>query len=425
MTARFQSLNQWLTWQEQLHPTSIDLGLERIARVADRLHCRSPAKTVITVGGTNGKGSCVALLESILSRAGYRVGSYTSPHLYRYNERLHLCGEEVNDEDWCTAFARVDQARADDSLTYFEFGTLAALERMTHAALDVAILEVGLGGRLDAVNIIDADAALISSIGIDHTDWLGTDRESIGREKAGIFRAGRAAVCGDSKPPASLQQHAVARQAKWRALGAEFNIHNAGHSWHWQGLQSEQRDLPFPALSGSHQLANAASVLMVLEELNNIVPVTRKAIEDGLRWLKLPGRIERHQGRVEQILDVSHNAESALALVDALRNTPVAGRTRAVIGMLQGKDVKAYVMALEDTIDDWYPTGLECERALDVQTLTAHIKAATSVNECVISPSMTEAVQRLTEQAQTGDRILVCGSFYTVAEWGNIKPDFR
>ena len=265
---RFSSLEQWLQWQETLHPVSIDLGLERVARVADRLQCRSPACIVVSVAGTNGKGSSVAMLEAILLRTGYRVGCYTSPHLFRYNERLRLQGEEIADAALCEAFARVDQARGADTLTYFEFGTLAALDIMARETLDIAVLEVGLGGRLDAVNVVDADVALITSIGIDHSEWLGMDRESIAREKAGIMRASRPVICGDTDPPDSLLAGARRLGAPCRVRGADFRITEAGRGWHWQGEHSSYRDLPRPALAGPHQLANAASVLMVLEMLH-------------------------------------------------------------------------------------------------------------------------------------------------------------
>lgn len=421
-SARFQTLDQWLRWQEGLHPRTIDLGLERVARVAARLQCLQPAATVITVAGTNGKGSAVALLVAILMRAGYRVGSYTSPHLLRYNERVRLQGEPVADETLCAAFDRVDHARAGDSLTYFEFGTLAALDILRRQRLDVALLEVGLGGRLDAVNIVDGDAALVTSIGLDHTDWLGKDREAIGREKAGIFRAGRPAVCCDSQPPASLRAAADERGASWHCLGEDFKLVERGRGWHWQGGGRPYRDLPRPALAGAHQLANAAGVLMVLQLLEQRLPVDRSAIEAGLRWLRLPGRIERIAGTVEQVLDVSHNVAAALALVDTLRHAPVVGETHAVIGMMADKDIEAFVRALQPLVSRWYPVGLAVERAASAAQMEqriAGVSDATAVTRC---DSMAQVPERL--RPRRGDRVLVCGSFYTVSEWLTLRPAF-
>lgn len=422
---RFDSLDEWLRWQETLHPSSIDLGLERVARVADRLQCRSPARVVISVAGTNGKGSSVALLEAILLREGYRVGCYTSPHLLRYNERLRLQGEAVSDQLLVDAFARVDQARGADTLTYFEFGTLAALDIMCAAQLDAAILEVGLGGRLDAVNIIDADAALLTSVGIDHTDWLGPDRESIGREKAGIFRAGRAAVCGDPDPPRSVRDEATRLGAALSVLGCDFTLTQAGRRWHWQGRSGWQRDLPLPALTGAHQLANAASVLMVLETLAERLPVSRQAIESGLRWARLPGRIETIAGKVEQVLDVSHNAQAAQALADALRRMPLAGRTHAVLGMMSDKDTEAFVRALRSEVHAWYAVGLDTARASQPRDLATRVTAVVGATAAVVCcATVAEALKAVRGRIAPGDRILVCGSFHTVAEWLCLKPGF-
>jgi len=421
---RFATLKGWLDWQETLHPSSIDLGLERVSRVADRLQCRNPAQLVISVAGTNGKGSSAAMLEAILSRAGYRVGCYTSPHLLRYNERLRLCGEEVTDQALCEAFARIDRDRGEVSLTYFEFGTLAALDIMSREALDVALLEVGLGGRLDAVNIIDADAALITSIAIDHTEWLGADRESIAREKAGIMRAECPVACGDADPPCSLRAEADRVGANLRVLGQDFSLRETASGWHWQGGHSRYRDLPRPALPGAHQLANAGAVLMLLEMLEERLPVTEKSVRAGLKWVQLAGRVQRLAGRVEQVLDVSHNAQAALALMDALRNLPLAGNTHAVLGMMQDKDIESFVRALDPQVSRWYPVGLAAERASPVEQLTAKVESIAGearVNTC---QSVADAVQLLKDKAEPGDRVLVCGSFYTVAEWSALWPEF-
>ena len=422
---RFSSLNDWLEWQETLHPSTIDLGLRRVGQLADHLQCRAPAKVLISVAGTNGKGSSVAMLEAILLRAGYRVGCYTSPHLFRYNERLRLQGEPISDSALCESFARIDHARGENTLTYFEFGTLAALDIMARESLEVALLEVGLGGRLDAVNVVDADAALITSIGIDHTAWLGRDRDAIAREKAGIMRPAKPAVCGDADPPASLIAEADRIGALWRVLGADFSIKQAGRRWHWQGQRSRYRDLPEPALTGTHQLANAAGVLMVLEMLRKCLPVTQTAIESGLKWVRLPGRIQTVPGRVEQVLDVSHNAQAAQALADALRQRPLPGKTHAVIGMLQDKDTESFVRVLEAAVSRWYPVGLQTDRAATAQQLAQRLASVVGMERVTTCESVAGAFKRLKAEVSPGDRVLVCGSFYTVAEWASHQADFE
>jgi len=421
---RFATLQDWLDWQETLHPSAIDLGLERVRRVADCLQCRNPAQLVISVAGTNGKGSSVAMLEAILSRAGYRVGCYTSPHLLRYNERLRLCGEDVTDQALCEAFARIDRDRGEVSLTYFEFGTLAALDIMSRATLDVALLEVGLGGRLDAVNIVDADAALITSIAIDHTEWLGADRESIAREKAGIMRAECPVVCGDSDPPYSLRAEADRVGAIMRVLGQDFSIGETAGGWHWQGGHTRYHDLPRPALPGAHQLANAGAVLMLLEMLEERLPVTEKSVRAGLKWVQLAGRVQRLTGRVEQVLDVSHNAQAALALMDALRNLPLAGNTYAVLGMMRDKDIESFVRVLDPQVSCWYPVGLAVERASPVERLAAKVVSIAGEARVSACKTIGGAVELLKDRAEPGDRVLVCGSFYTVAEWTALQPEF-
>jgi dihydrofolate synthase/folylpolyglutamate synthase len=419
---RFSSLERWLQWQETLHPSSIDLGLERVSRVAERLGCTAPAKTVITVAGTNGKGSCIALLEAILTRAGYRVGCYTSPHLFRYNERIRLHEEAVSDGLLCEAFARVDEARGEDTLTYFEFGTLAALDIMCGARLDVALLEVGLGGRLDAVNIVDPDAALLSSVGLDHLEWLGPDRESVGREKAGIFRPGRPAVCGDPDPPRSVYETAEACGARLRVLGTDYRLTVLERGWHWQGERSTYRDLPGLQLAGAHQLANAASALMLLETLTDRLPVTPADIESGLRHAHLPARIQIVPGKVEQVLDVSHNAQAAQALADAMRNMPPAGRTHAVIGMLRDKDVESFARTLSRAVFHWHAAGLQGPRASSPHDLATRIAAVVGADRVSRHNDVGEALAAVKQAVGAGDRVLVCGSFYTVAEWASLEP---
>ena len=413
---RFATLAEWLAWQETLHPVEIDLGLERIAAVARDLGLLTPACPVITVAGTNGKGSSVALLETILRAAGYRVGVYTSPHLLRYNERIRIDGVAVSDADLCAAFARVDEVRGERSLTYFEFGTLAALALFATADLQAMVLEVGLGGRLDAVNILDADVALVTAIDIDHGAWLGNDRDSIGREKAGIFRAGRPAVCGDPDPPASVPAAARALGAHWLGRDGAFGYRPGEADWTWRGQGREYAHLPLPALEGAHQLDNAAAVIQALLCLDDRLPVSRAALEQGLRNVRLPGRFQRIPGPVERVLDVAHNPQGARVLAQALARTPIDGRTLLVLGMLADKDVAAFVTPLVPQIDHWYLGGLGVARGLGAQALYERLADQVSGTRTSLAEDVPDAYRLAMEQSRPGDRLVVCGSFHTVAE---------
>ena len=413
---RFDSLPAWLAWQETLHPEKIDLGLERIAAVAGRLGLQMPGYCVITVAGTNGKGSSVALLDTILRSAGYRVARYTSPHLRRYNERIHVDGRPASDSELCAAFEHVDRARAGQTLSYFEFGTLAALLLFSEWQPDIAVLEVGMGGRLDAVNVLDANVALVTSISIDHRAWLGTDREAIGREKAGIFRPGRPAICSDPRPPASLQQQARTIGSRWYALGQAFSYAVGEGCWHWQGVHSRQPDLPLPALPGRHQLDNAAGVLMALEALHAQFPVSRAAIVAGLEQVALEGRCQLIPGAVELIVDVAHNPDSARQLGQLLADRPVRGQTRLVLGMLRDKDAAAFAAALGAAVDCWYLAAPQAERSLPVAELHAQLVASGTTAAIGCYPDVAMALQQAQADAVEGDRVVVCGSFYTVAE---------
>lgn len=414
---RFATLEQWLAWQETLHPRDIDLGLERIAAVLARMGLGSPEFTVVTIAGTNGKGSSAAMLESILVAGGYRVGCYTSPHLVQYNERIRIRGEPVADESLCEAFQRVDQARGETSLSYFEFGTLAAIALFQAAALEIAILEVGLGGRLDAVNVLDADVALITAIDVDHQDWLGTDRETIGREKAGIMRSGRPVVCSDAQPPASVLQHARDINAPLSLLGRDFNyqlsvIEQAG-TWSWQGPQRLHRGLAPPALAGAMQFANAAGVLMVLDLLVRDFPLDREAIEAGLQGVRLAGRFQQLSGRPLRILDVAHNPQSAAVLSQALAAQACAGRTRLVLAMLADKDIPAVQRQLKTVVDDWYLAPLDVPRGATLAQLQAALAEMRIPAQGFAS--VNEAYAAARQDAAEHDRIVVAGSFYTVA----------
>ncbi len=411
---RFNSLPAWLAWQETLHPQKIDLGLARVAAVARRMGLLQPDYGVITVAGTNGKGSSVALLAAILSAAGYRTGCYTSPHLLRYNERISIAGQIASDSALCSAFDCVDQARGQETLSYFEFGTLAALHLFAVADLDIALLEVGMGGRLDAVNIINPDAALVTAIDIDHSDWLGSDRETIGREKAGIFRAGRPAICADPTPPASLEKTAAGLGASWFTLGRQFSYNASGTGWNWQGPDSSYRQLPPPALAGAQQYDNAAGVLMTLESLRERFPVSRQSIDAGLRSVNLAGRFQTLRGKVDVILDVAHNPASGRCLAQMLEESPASGSTWLVIGMLKDKDVAAFMESLAHTVDHWCLVSLDLDRGLSAAELRKMLPfAADDAHEF---PSVAAACRYAREQAATGDRVVVSGSFITVAQ---------
>jgi len=430
---RFDKLADWLAWQEQLHPVAIELGLERVQAVFSPLFPSPSTFAVVTVAGTNGKGSSVAMLEAILRAAGYRVGAYTSPHLQRYNERIRIGGQLVSDAALCRAFARVDQARGDISLSYFEFGTLAAMDIFYHAAPDIVLLEVGMGGRLDAVNVMDPDVALVTAIGLDHIDWLGTDRETIGREKAGIFRAARPAVCSDPRPPHSLVAQARAVGAELHLLGCDYNYAIDGQaenrpsafmpqgvtpasSWTWQGGGRHLRELPMPALIGEFQLQNAAGVLMTLACLPDSFTIERQAIAQGLSEVCLPGRFQQLPGAVPCILDVAHNRESAAALATTLAARPCRGKTYAVVAMLRDKDIVGVLAEMQRVVDEWYPAALSGERAAPVEQLRGVLESQLHCPVAWRGARVRAAYQAAVDRALPGDRIVVFGSFYTVAE---------
>jgi dihydrofolate synthase/folylpolyglutamate synthase len=374
-----------------------------------------PSHAVITVAGTNGKGSSVAMLDAILRAAGYRVGTYTSPHLQRYNERIRIDGVEVSDEALCAAFDRVDSVRGDISLSYFEFGTLAAFDLLERAGLDVAVLEVGMGGRLDAVNLLDADVALITPIDLDHADWLGADREQIAREKAGIFRTGRPAVCSDPYPPAMLAAEAARIGTRLLALGRDFDFGVEGQQWWWRGTLQRRDGLPLPALRGTSQPQNAAGVLMVLEQLTARLPVYQQDVRAGLLSVQLPGRFQVLPGEVTRILDVGHNPHAAAELARNLAAQPCAGRTRLVLAMLADKDAVGVVNVLARQVDAWYVAGLGGTRGAGPERLAATL-GEVGIGAVQAFATVREACLQAKTDAQPGDRVVVFGSFYTVAE---------
>lgn len=418
---RYSTLADWLAWQESLHPTKIDLGLERVRTVLRRMGLEQPAYAVITVGGTNGKGSCVALLEAMLSAAGYRVGAYTSPHLLRYNERVRVARDMVDDAQWCEAFARVDEARQDISLTYFEFGTLAALEIFSRVGLDIAILEVGMGGRLDAVNILDADLAIVTTVDMDHTAWLGSDREQIAVEKAGILRRSRPAVYGDANPPAALVTQARALGVPLHCFSWDFGYELERQGWLWWGLGRRRHTLPMPRMRGPFQLKNAATALMALELLSPRFPVGRQAVRAGLISASLPGRLQLLDERGLRICDVAHNPQAAAALAEGLASLPCGGATHAVVAMLADKDMAGVIGAMSGTVDIWHVAGLDGERGAAMAQLARQVRAVVGEQVVCEYPSVPAALATAAAVAGAADRIVVFGSFYTAA--AALAPD--
>jgi dihydrofolate synthase/folylpolyglutamate synthase len=408
-------LSDWLSYLEQLHPKSIALGLERVGQVWDRLAIR-PKFPVITVAGTNGKGSACAMLERVYLEAGYRVACYTSPHLLRYNERVRVHGQEAVDAQLCRAFTAVEQVRQDTPLTYFEFGTLAAMWHFIQEQVDVAILEVGLGGRLDAVNIFDPACAVLTSVDLDHVDYLGNSRESIGREKAGIFRAGIPAVCGDADAPASVLEYARTIHADFRKIGDDFGFIRHQAAWEFNSGDMHFPELPLPALSGSFQLHNAACVLEVVRVLQSKLPVPKAAICDGLQHVALAGRFQVFSGKPSVILDVAHNPHAARGLAENLRKLPHAGRTLAVFAMLADKDIHGVVRALVGEVDVWYVADTHHPRGATGLSLVDILREIAPAAAIESLPDVLSAYRQACLSAGENDRIAAFGSFYTVAD---------
>ena len=413
-----QTLDDWLAHCEQLHPVAIDMGLERVKVVADRMGLQLKCP-VITVAGTNGKGSTCAMLESILRQAGYRTGVYTSPHLVRFEERLRIGGETVDAAELVASFVTVARARVENaevSLTYFEFSTLAILDVMAHSNLDVAILEVGLGGRLDAVNIMDADCAVITSIDLDHMALLGDNRESIGFEKAGIMRAGRPVVVSDPVPPKSVLNRAKALGADLWQFGHDFNFSGDKQQWGWAGRGRRYSGLAYPALRGANQLVNAAGVLAALTALRDKLPVTAQAVRNGLAFVELPGRFQIIPGQPQLVLDVAHNPHSVAALAANLDAMGFFPTTHAVFGAMADKDLGPMLARVNPLIDKWYFTDLPTPRAESAANLQAKWRAQNTRTDvvCANFANPVTALQAAIDAAEPADRIVVFGSFYTV-----------
>ncbi len=408
------TLADWLTYLESLHPKTIALGLERVAQVRQQLDLK-PGFPLIAVGGTNGKGSVCALLESMLHAAGYRVGCYTSPHLLDYNERVRIAKKQASDAELCASFEAIELARGDIPLTYFEFGTLAAMQCFIAHRVEVAILEVGLGGRLDAVNVFDADCAVVSSVGIDHTEYLGETREQIAFEKAGIFRRGKVALFGDADMPATIASEAQRIGAVlWRS-GHEYWSAGDGQ-WDFHGVIGTRNALPLPALRGACQLNNASTALAALDALKDELPVEMQAVRRGLVEVELPGRFQVLPGRPQIILDVAHNPQAAQVLAQNLAGMPPCPRTIAVFAMLKDKDVAGVVRALKGSVDIWLVAGIDAARGASAGDLTAVLRAEAVEGDSLAFSSVQQALLHACNMAAENDRILVFGSFFTVAD---------
>jgi dihydrofolate synthase/folylpolyglutamate synthase len=414
------SLVEWLDWIGSLHNKEIDFGLERIAQVGEKLGLMEPDCVVVTVAGTNGKGSCVAGIEAIMLEASYKVGAFTTPFLFRYNEQIRLQGEPVSDFLLCEAFAEVAKACDQVTLTPFEFGTLAALVIFKKAKLDLWILEVGMGGRLDAVNIISADVAIIASIGIDHVEWLGDTRDKIGYEKAGIFRSHQPAIYGDFEPPLSVLQYADSLKTPLFLQGQQFNFVEEETTWRWQSAQTKLNHLPLPSLA----LQNMSVVLMAIELLQKKLPVQREAIDSGLKKVTLPGRIQIIPGEITRILDVSHNPAAVEFLKKYLCKNSCTGKTYAVFSMLADKDIIETIRVMEHVIDYWYVAPLATKRGASSDVL-ANCFRKLNLTNATFCQSIKEAEQLAMRQINFNlknseknirDRLIVFGSFHTVAE---------
>lgn len=410
---RFDTLEAWLAWQESLNPKGIELGLDRVRRVLARMDLANPPYRVLTVGGTNGKGSVASFAAAMLTAAGFATGRYLSPHILRYNERIAVDGLEAADDELCAAFEAVDAARGDEPLTYFEFGTLAALEIFRRRKVDIAVLEVGLGGRLDAVNAVDPDVAVVVSVGLDHTDWLGSEIEDIAREKAGIFRPARPALFGSVNVPKAIRTEAERIGARLAVLGREFEFARDAGSWTWRSGDSVLEDLPVPPLAGAHQYANAATaVAAVLALVPGIDP---GALRAGIAAARLPGRLQVLPGEPEILLDVGHNPDAAAHIAEFLKSAPRP--TVAVLGMLADKDAAGFVRELAPLIDCWHFASLPGTRGQAAEALASRLELAGLDLVHETHPDVASAALRALQHAAPHARVFVGGSFHTVAEF--------
>ena len=406
----------WVRARAHYESRPILLGLDRVQHVLNSLGLRSPSPVVISVAGTNGKGSSCAMLDMILSQAGYRTGRYTSPHLVSFHERIRIAGDAVSDEQLDAAFAAVHSADTGDVLTAFEADTVAALWCFGQRPLDVLVLEVGMGGRLDAVNAIDADCALITSIALDHTEFLGPDRETIGVEKAGIMRPGRPVVVSDPEPPASLQARADALGADLWQLGRDFNVQGDQQQWAWRGRAQRFNSLAYPALRGANQLINAAGVLAVFEALRERLPINAQAVRNGLAMVELPGRFQIVPGQPTLVLDVAHNPQAVAALANSLDQMGYFPQTHAVFGVMRDKDIGDLLRHVAPLVDHWHLCDLPLPRAATAAELLPLVQAASGRRPVTIHThvSPASALAAAAASADPADRIVVFGSFYTV-----------
>jgi len=416
------SLADWLSALEALHPKAIDMGLDRVRAVAQRLPLQSDAVKFV-VAGTNGKGSTCAMLEAILLASGWRVGMYTSPHLIDFNERARVNGQALSDAELVGAFEKVNAARGDVSLTYFEFTTLAIMLLFAEQPLDAWVLEVGLGGRLDAVNLIDADCAIVTSIDLDHQEWLGDTRESIGLEKAHVFRTGKPAICADPQPPQTVLDHASAIGADLWLFGRDFNYAGDRQQWGFAGREGRRNALAYPALRGANQLLNASAALAALESMRSRIPVTQQAVRQGLIQAALPGRFQILPGQPLVVLDVAHNPHAAAVLEKNLANMGFHPYTYAIFGMMGDKDIEGVIEHLAKRIDRWHCVSLPGARAMAGVDLAKRVQAVCSSArsaeddpfEVVSHDSVQQAFDAVRQIANPDDRIVVFGSFLTVA----------
>lgn len=405
------TINEWLDWIASIHSTEIELGLDRIKKVAERLGDLAPACAVVTVGGTNGKGSVVAGLESIYRAAGYHVGAFTSPYLFKHNEYVRIDQQIASDDAFIAAYQKIEKVRGQISLTPFEFHTLAALLIFKQAPLDILIMEVGMGGRLDAVNILESDIAIVTSIDLDHTEFLGKTREAIGFEKSGIFRQNKPAIIGDFNPPESIAKQAAALGSLLLRQGKEFNYQENPENWKWVTEDLQYDELPYCSLATQ----NMAIVLMAITTLQKRLPISSEAIKKGLATVQLPGRIQILNEPVIKIFDVAHNPAAVSWLTKKLQSMPTIGKTRAVFSMLSDKDIASSVHCISSIVDEWYIAPLEGKRATSIEMLQK-IFSDLHIQKVHAFSNLRDAYAEALLKSQSGDRIVVFGSFRVVAE---------
>ena len=409
------NLNDWIGYIESIHPSTIDLTLERIKIVIERLNL-DISFPILTIGGTNGKGSTCSILESIYKEAGYKVACYTSPHFLHFNERIKIQAVAVSDELICEAFSRIESAREGVTLTYFEYGTIAAMIIFSEAHVDVAILEVGLGGRLDAVNVFDADCAIVTTVDLDHMDYLGHTREAIGFEKAGIYRTEKTAIFGDFDPPQSLIKHAELIHADLKIIGKDFGYEVHHDSFDFLIDSSFVMNLPLPKLQGDFQLANATNALMALKAMEDKLPLTEISIQKGITLTLLPGRFQEVKTMPSLIFDVAHNPQAARSLSHNLKTHVVLGKTIAVFSILKDKDIFGVIQVLNLDIDAWFIAEIQNERAASIENISNAIQKINPSAHIEAFKNIQEAYQFASKEVTRNDRIIVFGSFFTVAD---------